>query len=73
LGRTGWDSRNVVRALIEQIKPKLFAGLPGGGEGWRVHYALFTRSGITPAANAELQKHGGMAVDLRLLKQDLSA
>jgi hypothetical protein len=29
-----------------------------------VHYAIFSRSGVTKAALAELQKYGGISVDV---------
>ena len=76
LGECKWGvdniDRQVVRELIEQKKPKVMAGLPDGGDGWKVHYFIFGRSGITPAAKAELQKFAGTAVDLSLLEKDLS-
>jgi hypothetical protein len=35
-----------------------------GGADWRVHYAIFSRSGVTQAALAELQKYSGISVDV---------
>jgi hypothetical protein len=32
-----------------------------------VHYALFGRSGFTPAAKAEMEKSAGFLVDLKAL------
>jgi hypothetical protein len=40
---------------------------------WRVHYALFTRAGATPAARNELAEHNGIVVDLMRLYHDLTA
>ena len=76
LGECKWGldaiDRQIVRELIEQKKPKVMAGLPDDGDGWRVHYAIFGRGGVTPVALAELQKFGGQAVDLGRLESDLS-
>jgi uncharacterized protein len=76
LGECKWGldgiDRQIVRELIEQKKPKVMTALPDGGEGWRVHYAIFARGGITPAALAELQNFGRIAVDLGMLERDLS-
>ena len=77
LGECKWGldgiDRQIVRELVEQKKPKLMVGLPDGGDGWHVHYAIFTRGGITQAALTELQKFGGMAVDLGMMERDLSS
>jgi len=76
LGECKWGldgiDRQIVRELIEQKKPKVMAALPDGGDGWRVHYAIFARSGFTLAALAELKKFGVTAVDLGMLERDLS-
>ena len=69
-GQDGID-RQIARELIEQKTPKVLAALPDGGEGWKVHYALFARGEITTAARAEIQKLGGMIVDLERLDRDL--
>ena len=42
--------------LMEGKTPLLLNDLPEDGKGWKVHYALFARSGFTPAAKAEMQK-----------------
>ncbi len=76
LGECKWGldgvDRQIVRELIEQKAPKALAGLPGGGAGWRVHYAIFSRGGVTPAALAELRTVGGLSVDIGMLDRDLS-
>ena len=38
-----------------------------GGTGWKVHYALFARSGFTPAAKTEMQQKVGLLLDLKAL------
>lgn len=77
LGECKWGldgiDRQIVRELIEQKKPKVMAGLPDGGDSWHVHYVIFARGGVTPAALTELQKFGGIAVDLGMLESDLSS
>ena len=76
LGECKWGldgiDRQIVRELIEQKMPKVMAGLPDGGTGWRVHYAIFSRGGVTRAAFAELQKYGGISVDVEMLDKDLT-
>lgn len=62
-GLDGID-RQIVRELIEQKTPKVMSALPNSGKDWHVHHAIFARGGITPAAQAEMQKVGGMMVDL---------
>jgi AAA+ ATPase superfamily predicted ATPase len=77
LGECKWGQdhidRQVIRELIEQKKPKVMAGLPDGGDGWRVHYVIFARGGATPAAFTEFQKFGGIAVDLSRLESNLAS
>ncbi len=74
LGECKWGldgiDRQIVRELIEQKKPKVLAGLPDGGDGWQVHYAIFARGGFTAAARQELNKVSGTAVDLDMLERD---
>ncbi|HSG41902.1 MAG TPA: ATP-binding protein [Anaerolineales bacterium] len=76
LGECKWGldgiDRQIVRELIEQKMPKVMAGLPDGGIDWRVHYAIFSRGGVTQAALAELQRYGGISVDVELLDDDLA-
>jgi AAA+ ATPase superfamily predicted ATPase len=68
-GQDGID-RQIVRELAEQKAPKVLAALPDGGKNWRVHYAIFTRAEVTPAARAEMQKLGGITVNLEMLDRD---
>lgn len=76
LGECKWGldgiDRQIVRELIEQKMPKVMAGLPDGGNDWRVHYAIFSRGGVTQAAFAELQRYGGISVDVEMLDRDLA-
>jgi len=71
LGECKWGmdrvDRQVVRELIEDKTPLVLKDLPGGGAGWKVHYALFGRKGFTPAAKAEMEKQAGFLVDLEAL------
>ncbi len=74
-GADGID-RQIARELIEQKTPKVLASLPDGGKGmsrgtrgWQVHHAIFARAKFTDAAQSEMQKVGGMLVDLGLLDQ----
>jgi len=68
LGECKWGTdrvdRQVVRELVENKTPLVLRDLPEGGAGWKVHYALFGRSGFTPAASVEVQRVQGLLVDL---------
>ena len=76
LGECKWGeeavNRQVVRELIERKGPEVRRDLPGDGEGWTVHYALFSRAGFTDAAAAELTARRGLPVDLAALDKVLS-
>ena len=76
LGECKWGAdpvdRVIVRELIDGKTPLVLAELPDGGEGWRVHHAIFTRAGATVAAQRELAAHAGLLVDLDRLYQDLA-
>ncbi len=69
LGECKWGSdrvdRQVARDLIEKKTPLVVKDLPERSESWRVHYALFARSGFTPAAVAEMKKVQGNLIDLK--------
>lgn len=77
LGECKWGadniSRQVVRELVEQKAPQVRRELPQEGAGWNIHYALFSRTGFTEAATAEMQARQGLLVDLFLLDEGLSA
>jgi len=62
-----WIDRQVVRDLVGGKTPLLLNDLTDGGKGWKVHYALFARSGFTPAAKTEMQQKAGLLVDLKAL------
>ena len=75
LGECKWGSeridRQIVRDMIEKKAPKVIQGLPDSGAGWRMHYVIFSRGGVTPAALTELQRLDGISVDLGMLDKDL--
>lgn len=68
LGECKWVAgrvdRQIVRELVETKTPLVLKDLPSEGVGWQVHTMLFARSGYSPAAIEQLQKVGGLAVDL---------
>ena len=76
LGECKWGaepvSRDIVRDLVEGKAPRLLVYLPEGAAAWSVHYAMFTRAGLTEAAAEELGKHSGINVDLPRLYADLA-
>jgi hypothetical protein len=59
--------RQVVRDLVDGKTPLVLHDLPDGGKSWKVHYALFARSGFTPGAKTEMQQKAGLLVDLKTL------
>ena len=71
LGECKWGmdrvDRQVVLELVGNKTPLVLKDLPDEGEGWKVHYALFGRSGFTPAARTEMQKVEGIVVDLKMI------
>ena len=75
LGEAKWGTdavgRSVIRDLIEMKTTRVLQDLPGGGEGWRVHYAFFSRTGFTDAAHAEAESVHAQLVDLERLDADL--
>lgn len=56
-----------VRALTEAKTRRVLRDLPDEGEGWQVYYAFFARKGFLPAAYGQLQRFGGLAVNLNSL------
>jgi AAA+ ATPase superfamily predicted ATPase len=77
LGECKWGTdlvdRKVVRELIEQKTPLVLADLPNQGASWRVHHAIFARTGATEAARKALDMQSGMLINLDRLYQDLAA
>ena len=65
---TGGVDRQIVSELIERKTPKVMAELPDGGANWQIHYAFFSRGGITSAAASMLTEIGGFSVDLKTLE-----
>ena len=61
----------VIHDLAEKKAPLLRRDLPGEGEGWTFHYAIFTRTGLTEAAQAELLPRGGLNIHLSRLERGL--
>jgi len=75
LGECKWGAESVglsvINDLIERKTPHLLQSLPNKGEGWSVHYALFSRAGITGPALARLKALGGISVELAQLDVEL--
>jgi len=75
LGECKWGtddlSQAVVRELIEEKSPRVRQVLPDEGEGWKIYYALFSRTGFTPAAREFGRQHGAVFVDASQLDRDL--
>jgi hypothetical protein len=72
IGECKWGTdrvdKQVVRDLIEVKAAQTLREL-GAEEGWKVHYAVFSRGGFTPAAAGELQKNNGLQVNLAMIDQ----
>jgi hypothetical protein len=75
LGECKWGTdtveRDVVTGLVNDKTLKVLQSLPEEGKGWRVHYAMFVRTGYTPAARALAEERKAQLVDLKRLDQDL--
>ncbi len=75
LGECKWGTdtveHEVVTELINGKTPKVLLALPAEGAGWKVHYALFARTGFAPAARAFAEERQAQLVDLKRLDQDL--
>ena len=76
LGENKWRrdkvNRNQVRELVGQKTTRLKKLLPDKGEGWKFHYAFFSRSGFTAAAEKALRAQGGLVINLQRLDADLA-
>ena len=70
LGECKWGKQAVARDVVETLRRKTADVLPPQVD-WRVHYALFARAGVTPAARAAAQEHGAQVVTLAELEADL--
>jgi AAA+ ATPase superfamily predicted ATPase len=64
-------SRSIIRELLDEKTPKTLQSLPKGGAEWTVHHAIFSRAGLTPAAQTLAQTHNTLQVDLETLVQGL--
>jgi len=77
LGECKWTAeplaRDAVRALIEDRAAQVVKAIPEAGQGWRVHYAFFSRAGWTAAARELAEAHNSLLVDLKRLDHDLAA
>jgi len=75
LGECKWGADSVglavVSDLVERKTPRLCKSLPNEGQGWTIHYVLFSRAGLTGPALAELKLHGGISVELGRLDREL--
>ncbi len=56
--------RQVVRELVEGKAPLVMNDLLEAGQGWKVHYALFSHRGFTPAACSKMERQTGLLIDL---------
>jgi AAA+ ATPase superfamily predicted ATPase len=76
LGACDWSQvpvgEQIVTGLREEKTTRLRWDLPDQGEGWTFHYAIFTRTGLTEAAQAELLRSGGFVVPLSHLERGLA-
>jgi hypothetical protein len=76
LGECKWQRNRVgarvVQDLVERKTDRLRLDLANSGKDWRIHYAIFARSGLTSTAAAEFQAHDGRVIDLATLDRDLS-
>ena len=71
LGECKWGTGRVGHKVLTDLIAKAPLVAPDGGEGWTVHYALFSRSGFTEAAVAEAERQGALLVDLEALGHGL--
>lgn len=60
-----------VRGLAEKKASLVRRELPDEGAGWTFHFAIFTRTGLSEAAQAELLPRGGINVHLSRLERGL--
>ena len=67
---TAVDEQTVLD-LQEEKTVRLRRDLPGQGKGWTFHYAVFTRFGLTEAAQTALLSSGGLTVPLAQLERGL--
>lgn len=77
IGECKWGAdkvaREVLTELIERQGPLVLKSLPEEGGGWKPHYALFSRTGATPAAQALAREREVLLVELEQMDHDLAA
>jgi len=77
LGECKWGAdkidRQVALDLINEKTRKLRLDLSDMGQGWKIHHALFARQGFTDATKTEMNKVGGLCVDLKQIDAALAA
>ena len=67
LGEAKWTGNALNRKIVRDLVAKRPLVVPDTGEGWRVHYAFFSRLGFTDSAVQEAMQHEAILVDLDLL------
>ena len=73
LGEAKWTRARVRRSTVRELIDKTKDVVPDSGEGWKIHYVFFARSGFTEAAEAEAREYGAFLVNLETLGRDLEA
>jgi hypothetical protein len=75
LGECKWGldkiDKQVVNELIQEKTPKVRRDLQDLGNDWKVHYAIFARSGFTSAARTEMNRVNGLCIDLAAIDEVL--
>jgi hypothetical protein len=71
LGEAKWGIEPVRRKVLTELMSKASKVVPGKGEGWTVHYALFARAGFTDATRALAGEQDVLLVDLDELERGL--
>jgi AAA+ ATPase superfamily predicted ATPase len=71
LGEAKWTGNALNRKIVRDLVAKRPLVVPDNGDGWKVHYVFFSRSGFTDAAVQEAMQHEAILVDLDLLGQVL--
>ena len=71
LGEAKWTGNALNRKIVRDLVAKRPLVVPDNGDGWKVHYVFFSRSGFTDAAVQEAMQHEAVLVDLNLLGQAL--
>lgn len=77
IGECKWGgdpvARDVLRELLEKKGPLVLKDLPDEGSGWKAHYAVFSRTGCTPATRTLAHEHQVLLIDLKQIDGDLTA